>query len=179
MYRQEVGNTVLDRIRGMDEIRRCTRHLIEIQLNGCSEGELKAGQEELNTIYDNYTKKYGFINSQGNSRAFRDDEDYPLLCSLENVDEEGIVTKADMFTKQTIRAREIAERVETAVEALNLSVCEYNGVNIPYMLEVYEPDISGQCSRWTAGRGKTACSKAEGSLPLREKSFYQKKQKRN
>ena len=146
MYRQEVGNTVLDRIRGMDEIRRCTRHLIDIQLNGCSGDELKAGQEELNTIYDNYTKKYGYITSQGNARAFRDDEDYPLLCSLENVDEEGIVTKADMFTKQTIRARETAERVETAVEALNLSVCEYNGVNIPYMLEVYEPDISGQQS---------------------------------
>ena len=152
MYRQEVGNTVLDRIRGMDEIRRCTRHLIEIQLNGCSEGELKAGQEELNTIYDKYTKKYGYITSQGNSRAFRDDEDYPLLCSLENVDEEGTVTKADMFTKQTIRARETAERVETAVEALNLSVCEYNGVNIPYMLEVYEPDISGQTKKLRAGQ---------------------------
>ena len=152
MYRQEVGKTVLDRIRGMDEIRRCTRHLIDIQLNGCSEGELKAGQEELNRVYDRYTKKYGFINSQGNARAFRDDEDYPLLCSLENVDEEGTVTKADMFTKQTIRARETAERVETAVEALNLSVCEYNGVNIPYMLEVYEPDISGQINKLRAGQ---------------------------
>ena len=152
MYRQEVGNTVLDRIRGMDEIRRCTRHLIEIQLNGCSEGELKAGQEELNRIYDRYTQKYGYITSQGNSRAFRDDEDYPLLCSLENVDEEGAVTKADMFTKQTIRPKETAERVETAVEALNLSVCEYNGVNIPYMLEVYEPDISGQIKKLRAGQ---------------------------
>ena len=164
MYRQEVGKTVLDRIRGMDEIRRCTRHLIDIQLNGCSEGELKAGQEELNRIYNRYTKKYGFINSQGNARAFRDDEDYPLLCSLENVDEEGTVTKADMFTKQTIQARETAERVETAVEALNLSVCEYNGVNIPYMLEVYEPDISGQIKKLRAGQqmdsgeGKNAMS---------------------
>ena len=152
MYRQEVGNTVLERIKGMDEIRRCTRHLINIQLNGCSEGELKAAQEELNAVYDSYTKKYGFINSQGNARAFRDDEDYPLLCSLENVDEEGIVTKADMFTKQTIRAANKTERVETAVEALNLSVCEYNGVNIPYMLEVYEPDISGQINKLRAGQ---------------------------
>ena len=152
MYRQEVGNTVLERIKGMDEIRRCTRHLINIQLNGCSEGELKAAQEELNAVYDSYTKKYGFINSQGNARAFRDDEDYPLLCSLENVDEEGIVTKADMFTKQTIRAASKTERVETAVEALNLSVCEYNGVNIPYMLEVYEPDISGQINKLRAGQ---------------------------
>ena len=153
MYRQEVGNTVLDRIRGMDEIRRCTRHLIDIQLNGCSEGELKAGQEQLNTIYDKYTKKYGYITSQGNSRAFRDDEDYPLLCSLEVVDgERGTVTKADMFTKQTIRARETAERVETAVEALNLSICEHNGVNIPYMLEVYEPDISGKLEEFRRGQ---------------------------
>ena len=147
MYRQEVGETVLERIKGMDEIRKCTRHLIDIQLNGCSGEELKAAQEELNTVYDKYTKKYGYITSQGNSRAFRDDEDYPLLCSLENVDEEGIVTKADMFTKQTIRAAGKTERVETAVEALNLSVCEYNGVNIPYMLQVYEPDISGMAEK--------------------------------
>ena len=163
MYRQEVGNTVLDRIRGMDEIRRCTRHLIDIQLNGCSEGELKAGQEELNRIYDRYTKKYGFINSQGNARAFRDDEDYPLLCSLENVDEEGLVTKADMFTKQTIRANETAERVETAVEALNLSICEHNGVNIPYMLRIYEPDVSGYVEELRKGQEENSLqqSKAE------------------
>lgn len=152
MYRQEVGNTVLERIKGMDGIRKCTRHLIDIQLNGCSEEELKAAQEELNTVYDNYTKKYGFITSQGNSRAFRDDEDYPLLCSLENVDEEGVVTKADMFTKQTIRAANKTERVETAVEALNLSVCEYNGVSIPYMLEIYEPDISGYAEKLRTGQ---------------------------
>lgn len=147
MYRQEAGNTVLDRIRGMDEIRKCARHLINIQLRGCSEGELKTVQEKLNAVYDKYIKKYGYIISQGNSRAFRDDEDYPLLCSLENVDEEGAVTKADMFTKQTIRAVNKTERVETAVEALNLSVCEYNGVNLPYMLRIYEPDISGYAGK--------------------------------
>ena len=153
MYRQEAGNTVLDRIRGMDVIRKCTRRLIDIQLKGCSEGELKAAQEELNAVYDRYTKKYGFINSQGNARAFRDDEDYPLLCSLENVDEEGIVTKADMFTKQTIRAVNKTERVETAVEALNLSVCEYNSVNLSYMLQIYEPDISGYAEKIREGQG--------------------------
>lgn len=148
MYRQEVGNTVLDRIKGMDGIRKCTRRLIDIQLNGCSEEELKAAQGELNAVYDRYIKKYGYITSQGNSRAFRDDEDYPLLCSLEMVDEEkGTVTKADMFTKQTIRARKETDHAETAVEALNLSVCEYNGVNLPYMLEIYEPDISGQMEK--------------------------------
>ena len=148
MYRQEVGETVLERIKGMDGIRKCTRHLINIQLRGCSEGELKAAQEKLNTLYDKYTKKYGYITSQGNSRAFRDDEDYPLLCSLEMVDgEKGTVTKADMFTKQTIRAGKETDHAETAVEALNLSVCEYNSVNLPYMLEIYEPDISGQVEK--------------------------------
>lgn len=164
MYRQEVGNTVLDRIKGMDGIRRCTRHLIDIQLDGCSEEELKAAQEKLNDVYDKYTKKYGYITSQGNSRAFRDDEDYPLLCSLENVDEEGNVTKADMFTKQTIRARKETDHAETAVEALNLSVCEYNGVNIPYMLEIYEPDISGQMEKLRTGQKESSSpqqSKAE------------------
>ena len=153
MHRQEVGNTVLERIRGMDELRKCTRHLIGIQLNGCSEEELKNAQKELNDVYDSFTKKYGHITSQGNSRAFRDDEDYPLLCSLEKVDaERGIVTKADMFTKQTIRAGKETDHAETAVEALNLSVCEHNGVNIPYMLEIYEPDISGYMEKLREGQ---------------------------
>jgi len=173
MHRQEVGNTVLERIKGMDEIRKCTRYLIDIQLNGCNEEELKAAQIELNAVYDKYTKKYGYITSQGNSRAFRDDEDYPLLCSLENVDEEGIVTKADMFTKQTIRAKETAERVETAAEALNLSVCEYNGVNIPYMLQIYEPDISGYAEkireRQEDGRTEVAFSEDAGEELKRAK----------
>lgn len=93
---------------------------------------MKTAQEELNTEYDRYVAKYGYITSQGNSRAFRDDEDYPLLCSLEVVDEDGVVSKADMFTKQTIRAKQEIEWVETAVEALNISINEYNGVNIPF-----------------------------------------------
>ena len=122
-------------------------------MNGCSGEELKKAQKELNDVYDRFTKKYGYITSQGNSRAFRDDEDYPLLCSLEMVDaEKGTVTKADMFTKQTIRARKETDHAETAVEALNLSVCEYNGVNLPYMLEIYEPDISGYIEELKAGQ---------------------------
>ena len=166
MYRQEAGNTVLERIRGMDKLRKCTRHLINIQLNGCSEEELKAAQGELSSVYDSYTKKYGYITSQGNSRAFRDDEDYPLLCSLENVDEEGVVTKADMFTKQTIRAGKETDHVETAVEALNLSVCEYNGVNLPYMLRIYEPDISGKIEELR--KGQQGSGQEEKSLQQNE-----------
>ena len=142
MFRQEVGDKVLERIRGINTIRSCTRHLIDVQLAGCSEEELKTAQKELNTVYDRYVAKYGYITSQGNSRAFRDDEDYPLLCSLEVVDEDGVVSKADMFTKQTIRAKQDIQHVETAVEALNISINEFNGVNIPFMLNLYEPDIS-------------------------------------
>lgn len=141
MFRQEAGDKVLERIRGMDKIRTCTRHLIDIQLKGCDEEELKEAQKELNTIYDQYIAKYGYITSQGNSRAFRDDEDYPLLCSLEVVDEDGVVSKADIFTKQTIRAKKEVLQVETAVEALNISINEFNRINIPFMLSLYGTDI--------------------------------------
>ena len=143
MYLREVGDTVMDRIKSLDGIRQITRHLITIQTEGCSEGELRKAQEELNKVYDAFVKKHGYITSRGNSLAFRDDGDYPLLCSLEVVDEDGKVAKADMFTKQTIRAKESVEHVETAVEALNISVNEFGGVNLPFMLSLYEPDISG------------------------------------
>lgn len=96
MVRQEVGDKVLERIKGMDAIRTATRHLIDIQLSGCSEQALRQAQEELNTVYDQFTKKYGYITAKGNARAFRDDGDYPLLCSLEMVDEDGVVSKADI-----------------------------------------------------------------------------------
>ena len=142
MYLQKVGDTQMERIKGMNEIRAATRHLINIQLEGCSREQLLEAQKELNTIYDRYVEKYGYITSQGNSRAFRDDGDYPLLCSLEVVDEDGNVSKADMFTKQTIKAKSMIDRVETAVEALNISINEFGEVNLPFMLSIYEPDIS-------------------------------------
>ena len=142
MYLQKVGDTQMERIKGMNEIRAATRHLINIQLEGCSREQLQEAQKELNTIYDRYVGKYGYITSQGNSRAFRDDGDYPLLCSLEVVDEDGNVSKADMFTKQTIKAKSMIDRVETAVEALNISINEFGEVNLPFMLSIYEPDIS-------------------------------------
>ena len=142
MVRQEVGDKVLERIKGMDAIRTATRHLIDIQLSGCSEQALRQAQEELNTVYDQFTKKYGYITAKGNARAFRDDGDYPLLCSLEMVDEDGVVSKADMFTRQTIKAKQAVDHVETAVEALNVSVNEFNGVNIAFMLSIYQPDLT-------------------------------------
>lgn len=142
MYQKEVNATVEDRIRLLDEIRNNTRHLIDIQTDGCSEEELAEGQKTLNATYDAFVEKYGYITAQANSRAFRDDSDYPLLCSLEDVNEDGIVKKADMFFKQTIKAKVQIERVETAVEALNVSINEYGSVNIPYMLSIYHPDLS-------------------------------------
>ncbi len=142
MYRKEVSAMAEERIRHMDEIRTITRQLIFIQTEGCSREELVAQQKLLNDKYDACVKKYGPLTGRGNGQAFRDDADYPLLCSLEVVDEDGKVEKADMFYKQTIRAKNQVERVETAVEALNVSVNEFGTVNIPFMLSIYEPDIS-------------------------------------
>ena len=143
MYLKEYPKATEERIKGLDEIRKITRNIIEIQTEGCSEEELRKCQKELNDKYDIFVKKYGAVTSKANDRAFRDDADYPLLCSLENVDENGHVTKADMFYKQTIKPALTIDRVETAVEALNISISEYGEVNIPFMLSIYTPDISG------------------------------------
>ncbi|MEQ7034161.1 hypothetical protein ABQE22_03880 [Enterococcus durans] len=122
MIRQEVTQSLKERIRFLHEIRQITRELIDIQMEGCSEEELAAKQKELNSKYDAFIEQYGHITSKANKTAFRDDSDYPLLCSLEEVNEDGEVKKADMFYKQTIKAKIMNERVETAVEALNVSV---------------------------------------------------------
>ncbi len=143
MYEWEAGDKTVKRIKGLMKIRELTRKVIDIQTKGASEAELKAAQKELSDTYDRFVKSYGYITNRGNSMAFREDADYPLLCSLEIVDEDGNVEKAEMFTKQTIKAKQEITHVETAVEALNLSINEFNGVNLPYMLSVYEPDISG------------------------------------
>lgn len=154
MYVQEVGEKTVERIKGMDAIRQATRNLIRIQLEGCSEEALKEAQSVLNVEYDTFTKKYGPITSSANARAFRDDGDYPLLCSLEVVDEEGVITKADMFTKQTIKAKESIDHVATAVEALNISIHEFNGVNIPFMLSIYQPNIDAVKEKLEQERGE-------------------------
>lgn len=150
----------------MDEIRHVTRQLIFIQTEGCSEEELQLQQQLLNETYDAYVKKYGYLTGQSNMRAFRDDADYPLLCSLEVVDEElseekDRVKKADMFYKQTIRPKGKIDRVETAVEAMNLSVNEYGGINIPYMLSLYEPDIKKEMEQLPEGSTLSAGAEAE------------------
>ena len=136
MIRQEVSANAEERIRQLDEIRNLTRELIDIQMEGCSEEALKSKQELLNAKYDKFVERYGYITGKSNKMAFRDDSDYPLLCSLEEVNEDGEVKKADMFYKQTIKAKPVIERVETAVEALNISINEFGAVNLPYMLYI-------------------------------------------
>ena len=161
MYRKEVSATMEERIRLMDEIRAVTRQLIFIQTEGCSDEELRFQQKLLNEKYDAYVRKYGPITGRGSKQAFQDDADYPLLCSLEVVDEDGNVKKADMFYKQTIRAKNQVDRVETATEALNVSVSEFGVVNIPFMLSIYEPDISKAMAELPEGSTLSEQAEAE------------------
>lgn len=142
MYLREVSAKVEERIKYLHEIRTITRQLIFLQTEGCTEQELKLEQARLNHCYDTFVEQYGYLCSQSNARAFQDDNDYPLLCSLEIVDEDGMVKKADMFYKQTIKSKSNIERVETAVEALNVSINEFGFINIPYMLSIYSPGNS-------------------------------------
>ena len=156
MVKKEVSQTAEERIRSLDEIRQITRELIDIQMDGCSEEELSDKQRLLNVKYDAFVKQYGAITSKANRIAFRDDSDYPLLCSLEEVNEDGEVKKADMFYKQTIKAKTVIDRVETAVEALNVSVNEFGYVNLAYMLSIYEPDITNAKEELAEKSGQTA-----------------------
>lgn len=162
MYLKEVSAAMEERIRLMDEIRTVTRQLIFIQTEGCSDEELRFQQKLLNEKYDAYVKKFGFITGRGSRQAFQDDADYPLLCSLEVVDEDGNVRKADMFHKQTIRAKNQVDRVETASEALNVSVSEFGTVNIPFMLSIYELDVEKALRELP--EGSTLSSDAEAEL---------------
>ena len=155
MVRKEVSQTAEARIRSLDEIRQITRGLIDIQMDGCSEEELSDKQRLLNVKYDAFVKQYGAITSKANRIAFRDDSDYPLLCSLEEVNEDGEVKKADMFYKQTIKAKKVIDRVETAVEALNVSVNEFGYVNLAYMLSIYEQDITNAKEELAEKSGQT------------------------
>ena len=134
MYPMEVSVTAENRIRGMIAIRDCARRVIEYQTEGYPDSDIQKEQAELNRLYDDYTKKYGLLSSRGNSLAFRDDSSYPLLCSLEVLDEEGnLVRKADMFTKRTIRPHVAVTSVDTASEALAVSISEKARVDMEYM----------------------------------------------
>lgn len=137
MHPIEVSVTAENRIRGMIAIRECVRRLIEYQTEGYPDEDIQKEQSELNRLYDDYTKKYGLLSSRGNSLAFGEDASYCLLCSLEVLDEEGnLKRKADMFTKRTIRPHEAVTSVDTASEALAVSISEKARVDMEYMVEL-------------------------------------------
>ena len=138
----EVSDTAKGRIRGMVAIRNCTQELIDMQLNEYGDHEIEKKQKELNELYDDFSVKYGLINSQTNKRAFNQDSSYCLLCSLEKLDDEGnFKGKADMFSKRTIKKAEVVTSVDTASEALAVSLGEKAKVDLPYMEELTGKDI--------------------------------------
>ena len=133
----DMKDSMLERIKGMIAIRNCTQELINVQLEEYPDSVIWEKQAELNSLYDAFSKKYGLINSQTNKRAFNQDSSYCLLCSLEKTDEEGkFVGKADMFTKCTIKKAEVVTSVDTATEALAVSLSEKARIDLDYMAEL-------------------------------------------
>ncbi|MBR5090535.1 MAG: N-6 DNA methylase, partial [Ruminiclostridium sp.] len=130
----DVSVTAANRIKGMIKLRDCVRELIEYQMDDYPDEEITGKQKELNELYDEFIKKYGYINSRANSSAFNQDNSYYLLTSLERFDDDGkYVGKADMFSKRTIRQRVVVTSVDTASEALALSLAEKTKVDMEYM----------------------------------------------
>ena len=133
----EVSATAENRIKGMIGIRDCVRNLIELQTEDYPDSEIKQAQEKLNTLYDSFTKKYGLINSRANTSAFSDDSSYALLSALEVLDEDGeLERKADMFFKRTIKPHKPVTEVDTADEALAVSMGEKAAIDMAYMMEL-------------------------------------------
>ena len=133
----EVSATAENRIKGMIGIRDCVRNLIELQTEDYPDSEIKQAQEKLNTLYDNFTKKYGLINSRANTSAFSDDSSYALLSALEVINEDGeLERKADMFFKRTIKPHKPVTEVDTADEALAVSMGEKAAIDMEYMMEL-------------------------------------------
>lgn len=131
------NETAKGRIKGMVELRQTVNELIDYQLNDYPDESIKEKQKELNDLYDEFTAKYGLLNSRANSLAFSEDSSYYLLCSLENIDENGeLESKADMFTKRTIRPEVNITSVDTPSEALAISIGERGMVDLPYMAEL-------------------------------------------
>ena len=137
MTQVELSDTAKGRVTGMVELRQIVNELIEQQLNDYPDEDIKATQAKLNVAYDAFTAKYGLLNDRKNGRLFEQDSSYYLLCSLENLDEQGqLKSKAAMFTKRTIRPERTVTSVDTPSEALAVSIGEHGKVNLPYMAEL-------------------------------------------
>ena len=133
----ELNETAKGRIWGLVELRQAVNELIDYQMEDYPEEDIRAKQRELNTLYDKFTAEYGLINSRSNAQAFADDSSYYLLCSLENINENGeLESKADMFTKRTIRPERHVTHVDTPSEALAVSIGERGKVDLPFMAEL-------------------------------------------
>ena len=139
MVKPNLNATARERVKGMAELRDCVHRLIGLQMWESDDVSIRAEQQKLNRLYDRFTEKYGLINSRGNALAFADDSSYYLLCSLEMLDDEDktkLKGKADMFTKRTIRQRQSVTSVDTAAEALALSIGEKARVDMAYMSQL-------------------------------------------
>ena len=137
MMQVELSDTAKGRVTGMVELRQIVNELIDQQLNDYPDEDIKAAQEHLNAAYDAFTAKYGLLNDRKNGRLFEQDSSYYLLCSLENLDEQGqLKSKAAMFTKRTIRPERTVTSVDTPSEALAVSIGEHGKVDLPYMAEL-------------------------------------------
>ena len=137
MTQIELSDNAKGRVAGMVELRQIVNELIDQQLNDFPEEDIKATQAKLNAAYDAFTAKYGLINDKKNARLFDDDSSYYLLCSLENLDENRqLKSKADMFTKRTIRPERVVTSVDTPSEALAVSIGEHGKVDLPYMAKL-------------------------------------------
>ena len=137
MTQVELSGNAKDRVVGMVELRQIVNELIDRQLNDYPEEDIKEAQEQLNAAYDAYTAQYGLLNDRKNGRLFEDDSSYYLLCSLENLDEQGqLKSKADMFTQRTIRPERVITSVNSPSEALAVSIGEHGKVDLPYMAEL-------------------------------------------
>ena len=137
MTQVELSDTAKGRVTGMVELRQTVNDLIDQQLNDYPDEDIKATQERLNAAYDAFTAKYGLLNDRKNGRLFEQDSSYYLLCSLENLDEQGqLKSKAAMFTKRTIRPERTVTSVDTPSEALAVSIGEHGKVDLPYMAEL-------------------------------------------
>ena len=137
MTQIELSDNAKGRVAGMVELRQIVNELIHQQLNDFPDEDIKASQAKLNAAYDAFTAKYGLINDKKNARLFDDDSSYYLLCSLENLDEnKNLKSKADMFTKRTIRPERVVTSVDTPSEALAVSIGEHGKVDLPYMAEL-------------------------------------------
>ena len=148
MVRQDVSAAMTERIKGLMELRDCTRRLIELQTMNASDAAIASEQLRLNGLYDTFTTKHGLISSHENKRAFAFDDSYYLLCSLEILDDDGnLKRKADMFTRRTIQPHRPVEHTDTAAEALTVSMNEKARVDLPYMAQLCgksEDDVAAE-----------------------------------